>query len=374
MAVPRTTLWRRDAHTEGKHLVLENYLKAWFPILGMGNRNGRILFVDGFAGPGEYEGGEEGSPVVAMRVLAEHSAKSMINAEVVFFFIENEPRRVQHLSSRVAHWHPRLPATAKVHVREGSFDGSMTDVLDDLDEQGRRMAPALVMIDPFGVKGMPMHLIRRILANPMCEVYVSFMWEAMNRFVSEPEFEAPMDDLFGSRVWREAKQLAGNERKDFLHESYRQQLKEAGAKQVVHFHLFAGNRLKYSIFFGTGHTKGSDLMKKAIWKIAPWGDYAFRGGTRDQMVFLGLETPDFRPLQRQLQDRYGGRGWVTVRDVLQFVRSDQTIFHDTQVKKPVLKPMEQQGLVHVDESTRTRKWTYPPGCRIRFEPRTDSLF
>ena len=116
--------------------------------------------------------------------LAEHSAKSMINAEVVFFFIENEPRRVQHLSSRVAHWHPRLPATAKVHVREGSFDGSMTDVLDDLNEQGRRMAPALVMIDPFGVKGMPMQLIRRILANPMCEVYVSFMWEAMNRFVS----------------------------------------------------------------------------------------------------------------------------------------------------------------------------------------------
>ena len=70
MAVPRTTLWRRDAHTEGKHLVLENYLKAWFPILGMGNRNGRILFVDGFAGRGEYEGGEEGSPVVAMRVLS----------------------------------------------------------------------------------------------------------------------------------------------------------------------------------------------------------------------------------------------------------------------------------------------------------------
>ena len=37
------------------------------------------------------------------------------------------------------------------------------------------------MIDPFGVKGMPMAVIRRILANPQCEVYVSFMWEAMNR-------------------------------------------------------------------------------------------------------------------------------------------------------------------------------------------------
>ena len=67
---PKTVLWERDEHTEGKHLVLEHYLKAWYPI--MGKWNGRILFIDGFAGPGEYADGEEGSPVVAMRVLDEH--------------------------------------------------------------------------------------------------------------------------------------------------------------------------------------------------------------------------------------------------------------------------------------------------------------
>ena len=74
MAVPKTTLWKRSPHTEGKHLVLEHYLNAWFAILGRDTLARRILFVDGFAGPGRYEGGEEGSPVVAMRVLAEHSA------------------------------------------------------------------------------------------------------------------------------------------------------------------------------------------------------------------------------------------------------------------------------------------------------------
>ena len=31
MAAPKGTLWPRDDHTEGKHLVLEEYLKAWFP-------------------------------------------------------------------------------------------------------------------------------------------------------------------------------------------------------------------------------------------------------------------------------------------------------------------------------------------------------
>lgn len=122
MAVPKTTLWTRGHHTEGKHLVLGHYLNAWFPILGMGDWNGRILFVDGFAGPGEYEGGEEGSPVVAMRALADHSARRRINAEVVFLFIEENGNRARHLEGLVAEWRPKLPRSAKVQcwVANGS--------------------------------------------------------------------------------------------------------------------------------------------------------------------------------------------------------------------------------------------------------------
>ena len=365
MAAPKDTLWPRKAHTEGKHLVLQNYLQAWFPILGMGDRNRRILFIDGFSGPGEYKDGAEGSPVVAMRVLAEHSAE--IKAEVEFFFIERDTHRAQHLKALVAQWRRKLPKIAKVQVRVGEFDASMTDILDKLDEHGRRMAPALVMIDPFGVKGMPMCVIRRIMDNPSCEVYVSFMWEAMNRFVSTQEFEPWLDQLFDTSDWRPAKKLAGDDRRTFLYALYRRQLKAAGSKQVVHFHLFAGNKLKYSIFFGTQHTKGSDRMKKAIWNVAPFGNFRFRGGQQDQMVLFG-NTPDIEPLRQALQDRFSDAGWVSIDDVLEFVRSDETIYHDTQVKTPALKPMEQQELLRVDEDTRLRRYTYPPGCRIKFAP------
>lgn len=45
------TLWQRDEQTEGKHIVLRSYLDGWFPILSRWNK--RLLFVDGFAGPGE---------------------------------------------------------------------------------------------------------------------------------------------------------------------------------------------------------------------------------------------------------------------------------------------------------------------------------
>src|SRR5437868_3544213 len=65
VADPDETLWPLEPHTLGKHLVLRAYLDAWLPI--MARWNGRILFIDGFAGPGEYSTGEDGSPIIALK-------------------------------------------------------------------------------------------------------------------------------------------------------------------------------------------------------------------------------------------------------------------------------------------------------------------
>lgn len=82
------------------------------------------------------------------------------------------------------------------------IDSRMTDILDQLDEQQSRLAPALVMMDPFGIKGIPMEVIHRILGNDKCEVYVTFMWEAINRHMATPEFAEHMTSLFGTEEWR----------------------------------------------------------------------------------------------------------------------------------------------------------------------------
>jgi three-Cys-motif partner protein len=358
---PKTKLWKREPHTEGKHLVLQGYLKAWLPIVGSWNT--RILFIDGFAGPGEYEGGEEGSPVVAMRTLVEHAAKQVIRAEVVFVFIEENEERAEHLEGLVEQWRPRLPDGAKVHVVQGTFDRSLAELFDQLDEQKRRLAPALVMIDPFGIKGTPMEVVERILSNRTCEVYVTFMYDWVNRFITTPEFEPHLTDLFGTDRWKEAKELSGEERRTHLYRLYEDQLRKAGAKQVVHFDLWEENRLVYSIFFGTQHHTGCDRMKNAIWKIAPYGDFSFRGS--NQLV-LGVDQPTYEPLKQSLMDRFAGEDWLTIEEVLEFVASDATEYHTSQVKRPALRPMEKAGLVEVDPESR-KSWGFPERCRLRFK-------
>lgn len=264
-------------------------------------------------------------------------------------------------------WDPKLPETAEVHVWPGTFDSLMTEALDQLDRQQTRMAPALVMMDPFGVKGIPIDVIKRILGNEKCEVYVTFMWEAINRHIGAPEFEGHLNQLFGTDGWKDAIRLEGRERKLFLHRLYRQKLKAAGARQVVRFHLLKGKRLKYSIFFGTGHTLGSDRMKEAIWKADPSGDYNFRGGEQAQISFL---EPNFAPLQEALRERFEAAGWVSIKRIEEFVRSDATIYYAGQLRSHALLPMERAGRIEVKVNERVRKKgsTYPKTCRINFRP------
>ena len=65
MPVPKTTVWPLEPHTKAKHEILRRYLGAWFPILTSGGWNRRVIFLDGFAGPGRYSACEPGSPIIA---------------------------------------------------------------------------------------------------------------------------------------------------------------------------------------------------------------------------------------------------------------------------------------------------------------------
>lgn len=361
---PNTTTWPIDPHTRGKHLVLENYMQAWLPI--MTRWNGRVLFIDAFAGPGEYSNGEPGSPVIALRSLIDHSFRNQIRSEVRYLFIEKESDRYEHLQSVLSSLSGELPSNCNYSVINSTFDDTLSDVLDSIEEQRARLAPAFVMIDPFGVSETPMTTIGRILENPKSEVYISFMYEAINRFRGHTNFESHLDELFGCPEWRKGiDTLDGNGRKNFFYDLYESQLKSNGAQYVVHFELYEGERLVYTIFFGTQNLDGCDKMKQAIWKVAPFGDFKFRGSQIGQLT-LGDSLVDFTPLQDTLSEHFSSKGWQRIEDLEDFVKSDATDFHSGHLKMRTLKPMEADGKIEVKPDTRKRPGTYPKGTILRF--------
>ena len=359
---PRSTLWELENHTRGKHLVLKNYMDAWLPI--MRKYNGRVLFIDAFAGPGEYKNGEPGSPVIALRALIDHNAQ--MDGKINYMFIEKDASRSEHLEAVLGNLKSKIPDNCNYEVINSTFDETLTEALNRIDEQNRQLDPSFVMIDPFGVSGTPMKTIGRILSNPKSEVYVSFMSRDINRFRGHQNFERHLDDLFGCPGWRKGAKLPeGKERIAFFYDIYKSQLKAEGAKYVLHFELYEGNELVYAIFFGTGSLEGCDKMKQAIWKVAPSGRYRFQENRIGQLEF-GSSIIDFTPLEKALHREFADKGWVSIEEITGFVKSDLTYFHSGHIKASTLKPMEERGEIEVNPDTRKRKGTYPDGTILRF--------
>ena len=83
------TVWPRPAHTKAKHDILVKYLQAWFAIMGGSRYDQKVGVFDGFAGPGLYDDGEPGSPVLVVDALLGHDYFSRwTDTEFIFLFNE----------------------------------------------------------------------------------------------------------------------------------------------------------------------------------------------------------------------------------------------------------------------------------------------
>ena len=354
---PSTVTWSLGPHTNGKHLVLKKYMQAWLPIMTRWNES--VLFVDGFAGPGEYSGGEPGSPLIVLEALASHKYRDNMNASIRFLFIEQEEARATHLRDTIERQAFALPPTSRCDVISLPFDEAISQELDSTILARRPLPPAFVMIDPFGVAGVKMSTIARLLENPRTEVYVSFMYEPMTRFIDHQNFEPHLDELFGSDNWRGARGISDPDaRRAFLFDLFTHQLMAAGAAQVVHFELYEGNRLVYAIFFGTNSLEGCDKMKRAIWDVTDSSPYRFRGQNTAQMSF-GEQLTDLTPFATELRNTFSPQGVVRIEDVVNFAKSAATIFHTGHLKQKTLTPMEKRGELSVVTSPRKRNSGYP---------------
>lgn len=335
----RAVRWARDEQTENKHVVLRKYLQGWFAILG--SSFDKLLFVDAFAGPGEYAGGEKGSPIIALDCVRSHREQGLLRrVEVFCLFIEKKEARANHLRNLLEQ-QPPIPRT-ECSVLLGEAEGTIARLFDAIDSHGKVLAPSFFMIDPFGIKGNTMEMFRKILKNDRSEIFFSFMYEPIRRWIAQPAFEAHLTALFGTEGWRRALSFPeGDERKRFVHELFREQLKKNGAKFVVPFGLWRGGRHVYTIFFCTGNRTGCNLMKESIWSTAPQGAYDLRVRASEQRMLFDTNT---EPLARQLEDTFLGQ-WVPIETVERFVMGDETLFHKRHLRRKTLQPMLRDGRI-----------------------------
>ena len=371
------TIWSLELHTKAKHEILRYYLGAWFPILSTIHR--RILYVDGFAGPGEYSKGEDGSPIIALKVALDHKFKNKLTRpgmELVFLLIEKDEARCQNLKQKIAKL--QLPSNFRVETQCASFEEVFEEALSEIEEQNKRLAPSFVFIDPFGPTGFPMRLISRLAQQPRSEVLITFNYQSLNEwFLQDPRKHKHLDELYGSDAWSPAVHISNPDRKEsYLMEAYQKALENLGWKGRSFRMVNKQNQTQYYLFFATTHWEGMLAMKGAMWRASPTGDFEYSDLTNPQQPRLfdkELYDEAFsKELASQLYQSRHGQG--IPKQTL--IRND-VAWHPICIKRHLTRALQileyefvpsRITKVESPNGRKRYKGKYPDDCTITFAP------
>ncbi|EPH42681.1 three-Cys-motif partner protein TcmP [Streptomyces aurantiacus] len=275
-------LWKLEPATAAKHRLYQRYLDAWWPILlqtaqSTGYTRPRVTLLDAFAGPGRYQDGEPGSPVIILDRLLHHDALDRMQLSpqrVHLVFIEKDRARYEHLMAELhARFGPLGDLPVRVEVRRGEAGLDSLPLLTELGAWGH---PILGIFDSWGSVNVPLDVMRRIARNRSSEVITTF---GPNWFSRREDLNLDiLDTVFGGRTfWTPAdEELRSDERWRIWLTTYRDALRRAGFGYQLQFQLVPRTGQPLYLVFGTGSPAGLRAMKDAMWKVDDRDGESFR--------------------------------------------------------------------------------------------------
>ena len=367
MSADKGTTWDAAPHTIAKIEMVRSYFVVWLRIFGATFKGTDLWYIDGFAGPGEYTNYAEGSPVAALRAAEEALAhpSGWQGGDVHCLFIEEDPERFANLVAKLdtIPEHPRI----KRHLFNGTFTEGMADLRTQSPNPFRPALPTFAFIDPFGIKGLPLAVVKGLLDSHMKEVLVNLDSDGVGRVYAagaSANHRERLNELFGDTEWeRELSGVSIHGRAARILEMYKRRL---GTKYAFAFEMQkAEGQLDYHLVFATKHPRGLEKMKEIMGKFSDAGDYIF-SDDRDpnQSLLFRFNEPSMHA--PQMAEHFRGRtvGWEEVRDYALNVSPFPN-------PKSMLKVLEDARQLSVSSSDPKRiAGTYPerlhPSLRFRF--------
>lgn len=188
-----------------KHAILDKYVTPFVSKTGSTSTGGRVGFVDGFAGPGRYKDGQEGSGALLLRKARE---LQKLPRHLQLHFVERDHATFEKLEAVIGSEGAGLTVTAY----EDGLDAALPAVLDAV-----KGMPCLFYLDPCGLI-TPMTDVVGIFESrpggmgaPATEVLLNFSATALRRIaghLTSPKGVARtlerMDEVCGGEWWRQA--------------------------------------------------------------------------------------------------------------------------------------------------------------------------
>ena len=248
-------------HSEIKLRILRRFLTPWAAKLGSiaKNSSGVIWYVDGFAGPGRYDDGTDGSPLIGLQ-MAQAIKNRDRGYQLANLFVENNLKNWKSLE--------RLSAAFRVNgVTANNLRGKFADLIPEISEITAG-SPLLLFVDPFGISPIKYQQFKTLLNREWpIDVILNFSHRAVYRLATNhPHL---ITEAIGSENWRREWALTDDPelRAKYVLEEFRQNMIRDGRFHNVLYYpirptITAAPR--YYLVFASRHYDAFELWNDEI--------------------------------------------------------------------------------------------------------------
>lgn len=366
-AALQPTLWRIDPHTTIKHLVYRHYLGCWMGKVVQ--RFPRAAIVDGFCGPGEYEGEPRppGSPIIIANTFLRHSHRARFH-DVAVFCQEHRKDRVAHLRGLVDALQPDPRLTIDVRP-PGSFPEQLLE-LSRLAHGADGRSPVLWILDPYNWEPVPFDVVAACLENKKDEILLTFFVDEVYRFKGSAAHERAITTYFGTDEWLPLRDLRDEGQcKRALIELYLAQIRDRCNTYVGHFSIGVKNLTpRYAVIFATHHPAGMECWTPATWRIdRERGEIRTMKRPSDQLDLFAEEEKT--PAERLADDLRIFSGSEVRWEVLLEAAGRTWNYLERHLREALDLLADEGAAVRVEPLKSRSSW--PEGCVVRFYDPSD---
>jgi len=353
-----------------KTTIVSKYFWAWAKVIMPSVKkvqNGRIAYIDLFAGPGRYKDGSASTPLL---VLEQALADQDMCNHLVTIFNDKDDSNAQSLENSINSIQgiERLRHRPIVHNHEIG-----TGIVSQFEKI--KLVPTLLFVDPWGYKGLSLRLVDAVLKDWGCDCIFFFNYNRINMGIKNEFVEEHMNALFGPeraiQLRSRLSDLAPEERELVIVEELSKALQSHGERYVLPFRFRTekGNRTSHHLIFVSKHFKGYEIMKGIMAKESTEAtqgvpSFEYNPALRRQPLLFELSRP-IAELAEMLLVEFSGQT-LTMHDI--YFRHNVGRKYVSKNYKDVLLELEQKGQIQTEPSKR-RKGTFGDNVLVTFPNR-----
>lgn len=343
-----------------KTRIVTKYFGAWTKVMLPRVRNlpeGRIAYVDLFAGPGQFEDGTPSTPLWIMRTAINDPE---LRKRLVTWFNDKDFAHISALRERVS----QLPGfDSLVYQPEFTNHEVGSEIVSILKRV--RFIPTLFFIDPWGYKGLSLELIGSAIKHWGCDCIFFFNYNRINPGLKNPTVFEHMNDLFGleraNNLREKVEGLTPFNREMTIVNELAQGLQDVGGQYVLPFTFKSknGKRTSHHLIFVSKNFRGYDIMKDVMASVSQdsqdgVAEFEYNPATSRQLSLLYDfgRTDSIQALKNALVETFQGRTLAVGR--LYEIHSARTRYRLPNYREALLQ-LESESKVTVDVPPERRR-------------------